>query len=364
MKLPVLLLPIFFCIWDSDTLDDELRGLPDAEQIVNGRWFRHGEAYYRQRIATLPAQLEKNPRDLQAHDDLAVAHERLGDRDAAIAVMKRKAEALKDTPDPEHQYRYHANLGTFHAHAGQLEQALVELEKAVTLNPDAHFGRERFQIDLIRYVLEARKNPEVWTEHDFLTWSGYRVSYSGLTPGSFTGSVGEKEKETTWQKAYTAVVGMLRFGGLEGAELYRTLGDLFSAHGDLNLAWWCYQYAIEKKHPAAERIAYAVAGIEEHWDEAGLGDPPTMDTFRAVRKNADQWLANFHRAEEAALARGEHPGDPDVLKQLVEEADRATPPAPVGQSSWLRLLLMGAGGAALIAAVVFFLRRRRSRRER
>ena len=32
------------CYWDSDTLDTELRGLPDAFDLVVGRWHRHGDA--------------------------------------------------------------------------------------------------------------------------------------------------------------------------------------------------------------------------------------------------------------------------------------------------------------------------------
>ena len=48
--------------------------------------------------------------DHPAYDDLAVAHERLGQRDDAFAVMKRKLEALEGKPDQEHWYRYHATM--------------------------------------------------------------------------------------------------------------------------------------------------------------------------------------------------------------------------------------------------------------
>ena len=82
------------CIWDSDTLADEVRGLPDAQDLVTGRWFRHGEAYYQRRIETLPALLEKHPDRIELYDDLAVAHERLRDRDAAIREMGRKKAML------------------------------------------------------------------------------------------------------------------------------------------------------------------------------------------------------------------------------------------------------------------------------
>src|SRR5690606_14874135 len=119
------------CLWDSDTLDTELRGLPDAFDLVIGRWHRHSEAYYEARVAKLAS---KTSMELADYDDLAVAYEHLQRRDDAIAVMAKKSEALAVTPDKEHQYRYHANLGTFYAHAGKFVAALVELRQAIAIN--------------------------------------------------------------------------------------------------------------------------------------------------------------------------------------------------------------------------------------
>ena len=52
------------------------------------------------------------------------------------------------------------------------------------------FGRERCQIDLIRYVRAAREEPGLWTEHDFLAWSGYTFEDAGwqshITKQGFT----------------------------------------------------------------------------------------------------------------------------------------------------------------------------------
>ena len=342
-RVPILLTSILLgaapCIWDKDTLGDELRGLPDAFDLVTGRWFVHSEAYYRQRISRLPKHLRAHPEDLAAYDDLAVAYERMRDRRAAIAVMEEKAVALSRTPDKEQQYRYHANLGTFHAHGGQFDEALAQLEKAVAINPAAHFGRERFQINLIGYIAAARKDPQLWSKHNFLTWSEYRLKehrwsvYVAKTSFTFREDVLEDRAAFASVKvedAYTAVAGMLRFGGLEGSELFRTAGDLFLIQRHLNLAWWSYQRAIERGHPAKKSLLEAIKAIEKHWREAkktvgGRVPKPSIEQYRLVRKEAKAWRAAFVAAEETALVRGEDTSATKVLEKLVDEADKAVP---------------------------------------
>ena len=82
------------CLWDSDTLDTELRGLPEAFDLVVGKWHRHSDRYYRERVTRLASASEL---DLTGYDDLAVAYERLGERDAAVEVMAQKARTLSGT---------------------------------------------------------------------------------------------------------------------------------------------------------------------------------------------------------------------------------------------------------------------------
>lgn len=323
------------CLWDSDTLDTELRGLPDAFDMVTGRWHRHGDAYYRQRVERLAAKRELT---LAEHDDLAVAYEHLGDREHAIAVMHRKAKALAVTPDADHEYRRLANLGTFYAHQGYYDAALVELKQAVALNPKAHFGRERFQIELIEYVAAAQREPARWSEQTFLMHAGYHDWYqfrSWLVDSDeegqpvFARAHGERDLDEA--AAYEAIGGMLRWGGREGPELYRTLGELFLMRGDLNLAWWALHRAIDRGHPAAARLRVCMSYIEEHWRGARRADhdtgvrAPTPAEYAAIRANADRWLATFQDLEAQAIERGEVVGSDAVLAALLAEADRRVP---------------------------------------
>ena len=124
LTLALLVPPVLPCIWDTDTLDDEIHGLPEAEAlVVTGRWVRHGKAWYEKRVREIPARLAAHPKDLDAYDDLAVAHDRLGDPAAGLAVLERKARALETCPDEGHRYRLLANRGTLLSHAGRWDEA-------------------------------------------------------------------------------------------------------------------------------------------------------------------------------------------------------------------------------------------------
>lgn len=337
------------CLWDSDTLDDELRGLPDAHRLIVGRWHRHGPGYYEERVRRLASGGDLTFAD---YDDLAVAYEHLGRRDDAVATMARKALALGARPDAEHQYRYHANLGTFLAHRGDYAAALVELEQAVALEPNAHFGRERFQIDAVRYVAAATQDPGLWERENFLTHAGYEMF---VCPAhSFT--VGHALDRLDLDSAYQAIAGMLRFGGREGAELYRALGDVFARRRDLHLAWWAWQRALERGHPAREAIEAGIAALYDHWRESswheGVAVPPSPGDFARARANADAWLAAYQALEASAVAAGEAVGDPLVLRRLLAAADAAVPPIDV-TPGFLRWLLAAAptptGGFVAVA---------------
>lgn len=365
------------CLWDSDTLADELRGLPDAHALLVGRWHRHSSAFYEDRVRRLK---DVTAPSLAQLDDLAVAHERLGDRDAAIATMSRKREQLARTPDREHQYRYHANLGTFLAHAGDYAAALTELEVAIQIEPNAHFGRERFQIDAIRYIAAASQDHGLWTRDSFLTFAGYGSGgiYGLMMFSDLPADWLQKQvRPLPTDEAYQGIAGMLRFGGREGPELYRALALVFLSREKLNLAWWACQRAIERGHPARAGLERVIAQIEQHWEGANalnwsINPPPNLADFTAARANADAWLAAFQAAESAAIRRGESATEDAALAALLAAADRAVPPIDVspGLLRWCVAYFISPfrGMATLVgivvAAYLVIERRRRARAAR
>ena len=83
-------------------------------------------------------------------DDLAAAYDKTGRDDKAIAVtldVERKSPGRYETA---------ANLGTFYIHSGRYEDGLKQIERAIQINPNAHFGREVYQKLLMEYLLECR----------------------------------------------------------------------------------------------------------------------------------------------------------------------------------------------------------------
>ena len=111
---------------DSDTLAAEGKQLPDVVRVISGRFERNPPLYFQMRIARVQKELQLYPERLPLYDDIAVAFDRLGRGDEAIAWMNRKKAQLaklqlasstrlnaKSPILKEATYRYFANDGTF-----------------------------------------------------------------------------------------------------------------------------------------------------------------------------------------------------------------------------------------------------------
>lgn len=197
------------CLWDRDTLAVEAAHHPGLAQIITGRFDRYPALYYEMRLERVTAENASDPSNLSLYDDAGVACDRLGLRDEAIGWMTAKRKVLDALPDlnPEHEYRYLANLGTFHIHRWLANGADREdmtdaqhasdlIAAAIELNPDAHFGRERYQLLAIEWILALdtiqegeeqtilHQIPEYrnqhGTSHNELTELGYDDAVKGL----------------------------------------------------------------------------------------------------------------------------------------------------------------------------------------
>lgn len=166
-------LTVVACLWDRDTPADEARGMPEVVAVITGRFERNPPLFYEMRLDRVAAHLQSHPEDLAAYDDAGVACDRLGRGDEAIAWMDKKQVrlAMLDPERPEvkeHRYRYHANLGTFLIHRwvrrgadrsklDEVKAARDEIARALEINPNAHFGRETYQLRAIEWILEPPK---------------------------------------------------------------------------------------------------------------------------------------------------------------------------------------------------------------
>ncbi|HZN33501.1 MAG TPA: tetratricopeptide repeat protein, partial [Pirellulaceae bacterium] len=137
------------CLWDYDTLQMERLRFPGALEIITGKFVRHSKAYYEWRITDRKKKLESQPDDPALLDDLAVAYAKLGRPEEGIALLE---PTLASQPD---RYETLSNLGTLLFFAGRLEESKTHIRRALEINPDAHFGRERYQLLLTEYVQQS-----------------------------------------------------------------------------------------------------------------------------------------------------------------------------------------------------------------
>lgn len=166
----IVVVPVVACLWDYDTLRAEARGLPGVAEIITGRFERNPPLYYEMRLEQATQRIAHDPHDWDAYDNAGVACDRLNRYDEAIEWMHRKHDAMqRATLDEQthftHSYRYLANLGTFHAHrwlargadrndTADMQRGIELIEAAIELNPDAHFGRERYQLMAMRWIID------------------------------------------------------------------------------------------------------------------------------------------------------------------------------------------------------------------
>lgn len=127
------------CLWDTDTLEMERQKFPTTLELITGKFLRHSPQFYQWRIDDRQKKLTADPERVEYYDDLAVAHDKLGRPEQAIELMLKKDQIKPGL------YETHANLATFYIHAGDLQKGLEEVDKALAINPDAHFGREKYQ---------------------------------------------------------------------------------------------------------------------------------------------------------------------------------------------------------------------------
>ena len=238
------------CLWDSDTLRAEAAGAPGLVETIVGRFDRYPPLYYQMRLDRVTNVLNADPTDLAAYDDVGVACDRLGRGDEAIAWMAKKRIALDLASDSarvgEHEYRYLANLGTFHVHrwihdgADRSEMADVVrardlIAQAIALNPDAHFGRERYQLLALEWILQPPPPEESYgdTNDGLSTFLQADPNLTGpLYPVEASFNMGQLDG-TDYADAPEGLAGLVSLGnGWNSFDVFFSLGGVIQGVGD------------------------------------------------------------------------------------------------------------------------------------
>ncbi len=185
-----LAIPSHACLNDMDSLATEAKGLPGTLEVISGRFERNPPLFYQMRLARVTKEIAAQPTKLNLYDDAGVACDRLHRDDEAIAWMKQKRAQMKPFPqDKEHWYRYHANLGTFQAHnwlrnganrknIGEMKTARNNIKRAIQIKPDAHFGREKYQLMAMEWIINPPKpemnDHKVTDFNSFINWGNFK----------------------------------------------------------------------------------------------------------------------------------------------------------------------------------------------
>jgi len=363
MLLRPMIAAIFIaCLWDYDTIRMERERFPDVHEVLAGKFTRHSPAYYEWRIKDRTHKLEADPRNLALIDDLAVAHEKLGQPARAIERMQ---ESL--TYDPQ-RYETHANLGTFHIHAGNFEKGLEHIRKAIEINPDAHFGREVVQARLVEYVLEARA--ALGPELPLRVPDKEQASWHALQRGGFA-SFTPRGNRIESEALVRGIVGMMFFGQHDHPILAEALGDALASARENRLATRAYLKAGSNAPTDDARRAYRKLAKAQIGSQVKPGiraritdDPVELDTIEARFRDELAEGAAFFAAIEADEKEWSAAGlDLDAEFARKYYAVGRTEPVTLPWE-WHRLIdwLMVGGFVAVIVVALAYDRRRRAKK--
>lgn len=154
--------------------------------VIHERFPKHGPAHYQERNRLVREKLSElapdDPVAFELSDDLAAGLERLGNPDQAVEVMRKKLQ-LQEARGLSGRalYTSYANLGTFLIHASfpkaiagnqaareHFREGLKYVKQSVDVNPEAHFGRERWQASIAEFLLNAMNDPKLLLYSDCL----------------------------------------------------------------------------------------------------------------------------------------------------------------------------------------------------
>lgn len=316
-----LVVPATPCLWDRDTLAQERARFPNTLELITGQFPRHSTAYYEWRMKTCEERMNAGERDAALYDDLAVAYSKLGDDPRAIELMEEKDAQFPGL------YETVANLGTFLVHDGRLEEGLPHIERAIAINPDAHFGREVVQLELVRYVLSVRERRG---DKSLPLARGGTGSYS-LEPrrdaeGFWAFFYHQRKPERGLDRvdhklALRGIQGMMRFGNHDSPVLLEALADVLLASDNeddaKNLACRALLRAATRVEDAQARDIY----IRKATNALSMQTPDSGETrnvdvreieeaFEQELREAGEWWQKLEADEKRWIESGR---DVDVL---------------------------------------------------
>jgi tetratricopeptide (TPR) repeat protein len=312
------------CMWDYDTIKMERTRFPGTLELITGKFLRHSPEFYQWRIVNRLNRLKSYPNDPALLDDLAVAYDKTSQHEKAIETA---IETEKLHPG---RYETAANLATFYFHSGKLTEGIPHIDRALKINPDAHFGREKYQKLLVEYVLQQRKGGPLELPLskviDFSKTASGSPSPLEVTisetfadyihPGRNYESLTQEEAEA----AIKGILGMMKFGKHDSPVLLEALGSLLT-QGEHNpkedaklLACRAYLKAAYEVPEDSSRTAYramALRVLKMQRFQGNNDTPISLETveidFKKELEEARSWYVDLRERELSWIRDGKDP---------------------------------------------------------
>ncbi len=303
------ILPAHACLWDRDTLADEIALTPETLDLILGQFPHHGDAYYKLRIARLSKITKPSIEDL---NDLAVAHVRLKEFAKAEAHLD---SAIKINPT---HYETLSNIGVTAKKQSDFKKGATFIKKALAQKPKGHMGLGDSYLKALIWRSKFEKATEANPPENNHLGKAYAASF----PKYLGKGKGSKVKNST-----TRYHQMVR-NDQSFADGFSTLGDYLATKGHLNLAFLSYTRAtlLGHQNPAEiERRKHALlTHILMRPNVRNKQDPSFAPIIANAEKKiaaGDTWLTQFKQTE-AALLRGKTDEREVTLPIVLKEMER------------------------------------------
>jgi len=138
------------CIWDADTMFQEKLRHHDLASAILGEPPAPAD---QQKLQARIKELEANRNETNADwwNNMAGAYLRLNQPEMAVKLLEPVVGNFTN------DYGMHANLGTAYHLLGRYADAEKEIARDLEINPDAHFGLEKYHLALLQYLMRDAK---------------------------------------------------------------------------------------------------------------------------------------------------------------------------------------------------------------
>lgn len=220
------------CLWDTDTLREEVANRPTLWDLLLGQFPHHGATYYETRITRLG-----NSGDLDALglNDLAVAHVRLEEFEQAWKALEAAQKI-----NPNH-YETLSNMGVTAKKQGDFTKAADFISKALLLKPEGHMGLGDWYLKALRWRADFEHATEENPPAKNFLGAAYTESFQDSNYGA---DHDRPAKAPTLEDRYEQLIR----NDQTFADGFVTVGDALTFRRDLNLSFYAYTRAMMLSH--------------------------------------------------------------------------------------------------------------------